>query len=112
MSAKVHPELLQQLDQPDRLVQAVLQLQMQQDAEAMASPEDVEKLARDVLQRASVEAGHSAGRTNILRNLGTIIVEATPDFVRSLINQPEVVTARPNQMTEEVFIPPKGRRPA
>jgi len=110
MSARIQPELLDKLGQSDPLIQVVLQLQ--ENVSSHAPPEQVEKVARDVLQRAATEVGHSAGRANVLRNLGTIIVEATPAFVRSLIDQPEIASAMLNQTAEGVFIPPTKRRPA
>ena len=40
------------------------------------------------------------------------VVEAEAKFVRSLIRQPEVISALPNRTAESPYIPPKGKRPA
>src|SRR6476620_8712382 len=102
MSARVHPELAIQLNQPGGSpLQAVVELGTSQQ-----SPEVTSRLAKEVLQRVSEIVGHSAERTNILRNLARVVVEADRDFLRSLREQPEVLSAMPNQMTESPFIPP------
>jgi len=112
MKAKVNPELLQQLDQAGtRPVQAIVQLRPSGKADAGISPEETDRLAKHVLQRVAEAVGSAASRVNVLRNLGTAIVEADADFIRSLIEQPEVIAAMPNQTAESPFIPPKKKRP-
>lgn len=107
MSARIHPELASQLNHPgDSPLQAVVEL-----GSVQKSPEETLKLAQEVLQRVSQVVGHPAARTNVLRNLARVVVEADRDFLRSLLEQPEVVSAMPNQMSESPFIPPVRKRP-
>ena len=75
------------------------------------SPEESAKLADTVLKRVAEQVGHAATRSNVLRNLATVVVEADSDFVRSLIDQPEVISAIPNETVESPYIPPKRKRP-
>jgi DNA polymerase II small subunit/DNA polymerase delta subunit B len=113
MTSKVHPELADQLARAGTsLLQAVVQLRATYDPDAIPSPDEVTKLANMVLERVATTVGHSASRTNVLRNVASLIVEADPKFMRALIQQPEVVSALPNQTTESPFIAPKGKRPA
>jgi hypothetical protein len=112
MATKVNPELRKQLDHAgDRYVQAIVQLHSPDDPDARISPEETARLADEVLQRVAADVGHPAARANVLRNLATMIVEADADFLRSLIRQPEIVSASPNRTAESPFIPPKGKRP-
>jgi hypothetical protein len=112
MATRVSPELLDQLERAGTSpVQAVVQLRDAHEPHAVPSPEDSTRLADDVLRRVTAEVGHPAARTNVLRNLATLVVEADPDFLRSLIRQPEVISALPNQTAESPFIPPRTKRP-
>ena len=113
MAANVHPELIEQLaNAGESPVQAVLQLRAAHDQQQIPSPEESAKLADDVLRRVQNEVGRPPIRTNLLRNISSLIVEADPEFLGSLLKQPEVVYAQPNQRRESLFIPPKGKRPA
>jgi hypothetical protein len=108
----VDPELAAQLkDAGSRLVQAVVQLRDAKRGKKPPSPQESAQLAENVLSRVTKAVGHSAARTNILKNVATIIVEADSDFVRSLIQQPEVVSALPSNTSESMVIPPHGKRP-
>src|SRR5437016_5615375 len=112
MAAKVHPELLEQMARAGSApVQAIVHLRSPDDPETIPSQEDTVKLAAEVLNRVAAQVGHRAARVNVLRNLATVVLEAGGDFVHSLLQQPEVVSALPNQTAESPFIPPKGKRP-
>lgn len=112
MSAKIHPLLLDQLDGGSSLVQAIVQLRYTDEKEGAVLPEAMDQLAAELLARVAREVGHSAVRSNVLRNVATVIIEAAPDFIRSLISQPEIASALPNQTADSVAIPPVKRRPA
>jgi hypothetical protein len=108
----IHPELAAQLNEGgSRLVQAVVQLRNAKLGKKVPSPQDSAKLAKDVLNRVTDAVGHPAVRTNILKNVATLIVEADSDFVRKLLQQPEVVSALPSNTSESMVIPPHGKRP-
>jgi hypothetical protein len=108
---KVHPELLEQLEQAgNKLVQAVVQLRPAKDSKSAPTPAAALVLAEKVLDRVGQKVGHGAARTNVLRNIATVVVEADSDFVRTLIAQPEVVSALPNLTKQSISIPPKRKR--
>jgi hypothetical protein len=112
IAPKVHPELLDQLNRAGSgLVQAVLQMQSPGNPSAKLSPEDAAALADQVLTRVAGHLGRKPARHNLLRNLATLIVEADPEFLNSLIQQPEIRSALPNKTADSPFIPPKGKRP-
>jgi hypothetical protein len=113
MPITIHPELQSQLDNAnDSPVQAIVQLREPGQPDATPSPEKFAALAKNLLDRVQSEVGQAALRINPLRNLATLIVEAHPGFLRKLVQQPEVISAIPNQTAESPFIPPKGKRPA
>jgi hypothetical protein len=112
MTDKITAELLGQLDQAgDQLVEAVVQLRPRGRSSAAISGEETALLAKRVLDRVAQIVGQSPKRSNLLRNLGTLIVEAPPEYVRSLIAQPEVIKASANRTAESPVIPPRGKRP-
>jgi hypothetical protein len=112
MAANIHPELIEQLDRAGSgLVQAIVHLKHPDQADAQISPEETAKLADTILGRVARDVGHPAARSNVLRNLATMVVEADGDFLRSLSRQPEVAAVSPNRTAESPFIPPKGKRP-
>jgi hypothetical protein len=112
MTNKIHPELLDELNRAGTSsVQAVVQLHSPGDVKTLMSPEETSKLADVVLERVTAEVGRPATRTNVLRNLATLVVEADPAFLNKLISQPEVLSALPNRTNESPFIPPKRKRP-
>jgi hypothetical protein len=112
IATKVHSELLKQLDHAGSgLVQAVFQLQSPDNPGARLSPSEAAALADKALKRVAARLNGKAVRTNVLRNLGTLIVEASPQFLRSLMEQPEIRSASPNKLPESPLIPPKGKRP-
>ena len=104
--------MIEQLDRAGAdKVQAIVQLRDSKHPDDTPTPEESVKLADTVLQRVAKQVGHAATRSNVLRNLATVVVEADSDFVRSLIGQPEVISAIPNQTADSPFIPPKRKRP-
>jgi len=113
MAARISPELLDQLNNAgDSPVQAVVELRPAGQPDALPPADECAKLARDVLSRVAAEVGRAADRVNVLGRLARAVVEADPDFLRSLLRQPEVVSAVPNRMKEPPSNPPpKGKRP-
>lgn len=112
MPAKIPRELEQQLARAGKgPVQAVFHLRAPDQPEQVCTPEATVKLANEVLKRVTSEVGRPAARTNVLRNLETLIVEADSDFLRTLSQQPEVVAALPNQTAASPFIPPVKKGP-
>jgi hypothetical protein len=112
MAAKVNPELLDQLERAGTSpVQAIVHLRSAHEPHVIPSPEDAARLADEVLRRVATDVGHPPARANVLRHLATLVVEADAEFLRSLIQQPEVVSVLPNQTAESPFIPPRAKRP-
>jgi hypothetical protein len=106
MANKVHPDLLEQLsnETPSQLQAVILLRGPGQRLDA--SPESISKMADEVLDRVAREVGHDASRTNVLKNLSTVIVQADQAFLRVLVAQPEVLSAQPNVVRESVSIEP------
>lgn len=110
-----HPELTEQIAAAgDSLVRAVVQLRPTTNEvnQPRTDSGDFAELAQSVLARVSETVGHKANRTNILRNVNSIILEADSTFMEEMIKQPEIVSAMPSQTRESLKIPPVSKRPA
>lgn len=112
MQGKLHSELVKQLDNATGPVQAVVQFRHADRAHLFPAAEDVPPLIDEVLERVEKLSGHSPKRINVLKNVASAAIEADPDFLKVLIAQPEVVAAMPGEISESMFIPPHGKRPA
>ena len=112
MKAKAQPELLAQLrDAGTRPVQAIFHLQSPKGPGAPLTDAETERISNELLKRVAAKVGEPARRSNLLRSLRTLIVEASPEFVQSMLQQPEVASATANRTEESAYIPPKGKRP-
>jgi hypothetical protein len=112
MNAKAQPELLAQLrDAGTSPVQAIFQLQSQKEPAVPLTDAETERISTELLERVAAKVGEPARRSNLLRSLRTLIVEASPEFVRSMLQQPEIASAMANRTKESAYIPPKRKRP-
>jgi len=73
------------------------------------------------VKRVAQRVGQPAHSLKVLPNLGAFIVSGSPDFVRELIHQPEIESARSTNQpltlikpveSREVSLPRPSRRPA
>lgn len=102
---RIDPELMRQVEDAESATAAADQAQVQavvfldpvfehpEDHE----PEDVEQLVSRVIHRVQQASGQEPHDVNIFRNLGSFIVQAPPQFLRCLIEQPEIRSARANR---------------
>lgn len=111
MTSKLHSELQKQLDAASGPVQAVVQFRNADDKQAIPSPAEASQLAKRVFDRVAKKVGYAAIRTNVMSNIASAVVEADPTYVQALIEQPEVVSAMPNQTSQDPRIAPRGKRP-
>ena len=113
MKAPIPTELLEQIENAgDGTVQAIIQLRPAEKPDSIPTSEETKELATSVLARVTAKVGHEPTRVNVLRNIATVVVEGDAGFLRSLIQQPEVISVMPNRTCESPFIAPKGKRPA
>jgi hypothetical protein len=112
MNTKANSELIAQLRKGGtEPVQAIFHLQSPKDPGAQLTDAETKRISSQVLQRVAAQLGEPAIRSNLLSSLRTLIVEATPEFLRSMLQQPEIASASANQTKESPLIPPKGKRP-
>jgi hypothetical protein len=104
--------LTRQLDaaEPAQEVSAVFSVRPDPAAKAAPSPEETAALVDDLLERVRQQTGREPGRVTVFRNLGSFAVAAPADFVRRLLEQPEVVTATANVQPQDLLIRPVGPR--
>lgn len=111
---KIDPELQRQISgsaASDEPVEAVVVLRPEKPSEVTASPERVEKITHDVLERVEQTQGTHPQRVNVFRNLGSFVVSAPKGFVQELLRQPEVASAMANRQQESSVIAPRNTRP-
>jgi hypothetical protein len=96
---KVDPELVRQLEEAeaggDEPVEAVFTLSG--DDGPVPGPEEVEKVTRQVIDRAQEATGAGVEDVNVFRYLASFVVRAKPGLIRSLLDQPEIGSAVPNR---------------
>src|SRR5882724_3210136 len=102
-------------------VQAWVRLKPKESSQDAASPKDTERSTQAVVRRVAQRVGHPAQSLKVLPNLGAFIVSGSPAFVRELILQPEIESARSTNQpltliqpveSREVSLPRPSRRPA
>jgi hypothetical protein len=107
---KVDPTLRKRLsssESEDAPIQAVLSLRSNDSA---VSPQDTDRLAREVLDRVAQQVGAGPDDFNIFPNLSSLVVSAKPAFLRELLQQPEVRSALANQQPDDALIRPRSKR--
>ena len=116
--------LLQQLDSAGSdgtPVQAWVRLKPRAASREAASPEETESSTQAVVRRIEQRVGQPAHSVKVLPNLGAFIVSGSSDFVRELIHEPEIESARSTDQplglirpveSHEVSLPRSPRRRA
>ena len=61
------------------------------------SPEETDRIAHKLLAQAQKSAKSDTPDYNVFRNLGYLVVLATPAYLKAIVNQPEVAHAFPNR---------------
>ena len=127
----VDPELLRQLNAAaatDGLVEAVFSLRpagtdqpppdpdraeaTPSAARPLPNPEEFESLTRAVLARVEHQAGVAPAHVSVFRRIGSCAVFAAPEFICSMLDQQEVVSATASRQPEDLLIRPVGPSPA
>ena len=80
-------------------VQAVIALRSDR-AGKIIEPADAEAMATKLIEQVTKETGESPTRYNIFRNLSSLAIEATPKFIRRMVEHDEVISAVANQQTK------------
>jgi hypothetical protein len=97
--ATTDPALTRQLKAAkgsQRSVEAVLTLRQSTPVNDSAAASVAQATADDVLGRVEREVGLRATHTNVLGNLGVVVVAAPEPFLQSLLRQPEIESAAAN----------------
>jgi hypothetical protein len=101
---KVDPELLRQLDAAGSAgspVEAVIALRPYGQDARVLTPEQTERLSRQLLERTQRRVGVGARAVNVFEYLGSFLVVAEPAFLRELLAQPEVRSAVANRQPDD-----------
>lgn len=101
----VDPKLRRQLEQAARSggsVQAVFMLRsaVLEAGEPAPPPAELERQGREILSRVSEKVNSQPTRVNILKNIGMLVVDASPDFITTLMAEPGIASVAANQQPE------------
>lgn len=113
---KIDPRLLRQLDAPTGvktpgLVEAVVQLHPEAAGEVVPRPERTEAIVRSVLARVTQRLRLDPADFNVFPHLGSFVVSASREYLRELLDQPEVQGALANRPGDAKPSPPSRRSP-
>jgi hypothetical protein len=102
----VDPDLLRQLTEAESRggagvaeVQAVFMLEPGQGSGA--DPQKVEARVQRVVRRVERTTGERPATVHVFRNLDAFVVQASPGFLRGLLDQPEIRHARANRPSRD-----------
>jgi hypothetical protein len=101
---KVDPELLRQLDAAAAAaspVEVVVALRPHGQDAGILTPEQTERLSRQLLERTERRTGVGAQAVNVFQHLGSFLVVAEPAFLKELLAQPEVRSAVANRQPDD-----------
>jgi hypothetical protein len=100
MSSKIDPTLASALDEAgtNDPIQAVVALRTEVAGRTM-DPAASEDMVTALIHQVAEETGESPTRYNVFRNLSSLAIEATPKFIRRLIEHDEVISAVANQQS-------------
>ena len=93
--ARVDPELTRQLDEADA-TDAAVQVVVFLRSGKRGGPDAVTRGATHAIESAKARSGTEPSRVNVMRNLGTVALEAPASFVRALLDETEVESALAN----------------
>jgi hypothetical protein len=113
---RIDPDLLAQLDAAatagaSSLVQAVVHLQPEAAGEIVPRPERTEAIVRSLLARVTKKLGLDPADFNVFPNLGSFVISASQEYLRELLDQPEVGSALANRPRDAKPTPPSHRPP-
>lgn len=118
---QIDPRLLAQLEaaaetKASALVEAVVQLRPEAAADVVPAPERTEEIVRTVLARVTGKLGMDPADFNVFPNLGSFVISASREYLRELLDQPEVQGALANRPRDTKASstsrrPPSPRKP-
>lgn len=98
MSPRIDPELTKQMNEAaaGEPVAAIIRLGPTSAKSLSPSPDETDRIAHELLARAQRRVKSKAPDFNVFKNLGYFVVSAPVDYLRALVDQPEVAHAFPN----------------
>jgi len=102
-AAKTDPELKRQMEAAAAgvsPVQAVIYLNPGSKTRSALPVEETEPAAKKLLDKVAAAVGEQPSASKVFRNLGSLVVEASPRFLEELLKQPEVASAVANKQSK------------
>lgn len=102
---KIDPDLLAQLETAagaaaTGVIQAVVQLRPGKGNDVAPQPDQTERIVGSLLARVARQVGLDPADFNVFPNLGSFVISAPGDYLRALLDQPEVASALANRPGE------------
>jgi hypothetical protein len=97
---EVDPSLLRELEdaeQAQRPLEAVVFLRRPGTGAATPTPEQTESAVARLLRNAERDTGERPAAVSVFRNLNSFALAASPSFIRSLLRDERVASARSNR---------------
>lgn len=97
---EVDPSLLRELEEAERgqrPLEAVLVLRRSHAGAAAPTPEQTERAVAGLLERAERATGERPAAVNVFRHLESFALAASPGFIRSLLGDRQIASARANR---------------
>jgi hypothetical protein len=107
MTAKIDPELKRQLAAGTGTIDAAFSMR----ESATGEEEDVKEVADALIRRVSLAAGEEPDGVNVLRHLRTLIVSASPNYLSTLLDQPEIASGLAGTTSPDVAPSEHGDEP-
>jgi transposase len=101
--AQVDPSLLRELEDAERAarpLEAVVFLR-RGEAAGTPTPDQTERDVAKLLRSAERDTGERAAAVNVFRNLHSFALAASPSFIRSVLRDERVASARSNRGPSE-----------
>ena len=111
---RIDPELTRQLDRSsaDDIVEMVVHVGPASAGARPLEPEETKQLVEDLVARAGRKTGHTQFDFNVFPYMSSFAISGSPEFIRTLVAEPEVVSAVANRQPEGGLIRPMNKRPA
>jgi hypothetical protein len=104
-------ELLTHLDRNGGNATVVVALKPPE-GRSVASADETERLAKELIGRAEKATGRHVASTNVFRRFGRFVIDAPAEIIRHVVTEPEVQEVTPNEIRGSGLIDPVRRGPA
>src|SRR5579871_3440652 len=105
--ALIDPQLRSQIAKADAAHPTVAAtFTLRNSARGLRSPQETQRVVQRILERCQAQTKVRPKGFNVFENLQSFAVDAAPDFVQALLNEPEIESATANEQSDDLLIRP------